>query len=66
VELLKVPSSCAALNLTTSGNITLPDSDATLRELSVSVDGGMPCVQPSPHRPQRRLKQPHPISRETF
>jgi len=49
VELLKVPSSCAALNMTTSGNITLPESDATLRKLSVSVDGGMPCVQPSPH-----------------
>ena len=39
VELLKVPSTCAALDLTTV-NISLPTSNLTLRDLNTNADGG--------------------------
>ena len=47
VELLKVPATCAALNLTSS-NITLPASNSTLRDLTVNADGGAAPPPPPP------------------
>lgn len=57
VELLKVPSTCAALPLTRA-NITLPASNSGLRDLMVKTDGGENPLPPPQHHESFSRRKP--------